>query len=251
MPFKADPFPFSSPRSHSLSSPERRSSNCVQKEVAVGFPDVGMTRPGLSRDTHLFNPTWPPRMWSQQLVVIVKARAEASSPGRASKSESELLNWTSSTRESCSPSLPFMGWDCPTLFLAVWLCWLLSSSWKECWKSPPRLKFHVCVHEPIQAIARSRFCTLFPISLSISFFHPCHLPNEIDWYTIHPVLGSWELQVWQSKLGISHLISASRFALKAKASPVYDRAMGSFPSSKILSLTWVPNLGPLCLIVFL
>lgn len=43
--------------SHSLSSPERRSSNCVQKEVAVGFPDVGMTRPGLSRDTHLFNPT--------------------------------------------------------------------------------------------------------------------------------------------------------------------------------------------------
>lgn len=137
-----------------------------------------MTRPGLSRDTHLFNPTWPPRMWSQQLVVIVKARAEASSPGRASKSESELLNWTSSTRESCSPSLPFMGWDCPTLFLAVWLCWLLSSSWK----SPPRLKFHVCVHEPIQARVRSRFCTLFPISLSISFFHPCHLPNEIDWY---------------------------------------------------------------------
>lgn len=149
--------------SHSLSSPERRSSNCVQKEVAVGFPDVGMTRPGLSRDTHLFNPTWPPRMWSQQLVVIVKARAEASSPGRASKSESELLNWTSSTRESCSPSLPFMGWDCPTLFLVVWLCWLLSSSWK----SPPRLQFHVCVHEPIQAIVRSRFCTLFPISLDI------------------------------------------------------------------------------------
>lgn len=71
-----------------------------------------------------------------------------------------------------------MGWDCPTLFLAVWLCWLLSDSWN----SPPRLKFHVCVHEPIQAIVRSRFCTLFPISLSISFFHPCHLPNEIDWY---------------------------------------------------------------------
>lgn len=94
--------------SHSLSSPERRSSNCVQKEVAVGFPDVGMTRPGLSRDTHLFNPTWPPRMWSQQLVVIVKARAEASSPGRASNSRNY---WIEPLPLGKAAVLPYLSWD--------------------------------------------------------------------------------------------------------------------------------------------
>ena len=123
----------------------------IQKEVAVGFPDVGMTRPGLSRDTHLFNPTWPPRMWFQQLVVIVKARAEASSPGRASKSESELLNLFHSGK--LQSFLTFHGMRLPHS-LSCCLALLVSSSWK----SPPRLQ--VC------ARANSSYS---PLSLLYSF----------------------------------------------------------------------------------
>jgi hypothetical protein len=92
---------------------------------------------------HYFLTFW---LYSSNVIPTARSHSQSSGwgfftrPGFTSKSESELLNWTSSTRESCSPSLPFMGWDCPTLLIAVWLCWLLSSSWKECWKSPPRLK---------------------------------------------------------------------------------------------------------------
>lgn len=40
----------------------------------------------------------------------------------------------------------------------------------------------------------------FPISLS-QYPSFIHLPNEIDWYTIRPVLGSWKMQVDNQRLG--------------------------------------------------